>query len=157
MNPLRRLPVYATLALLSVSVWFGNQSVAQNPQAGKLAPVLQPFVENHTLAGAVVLVADPEKILDAEAVGWADIAAKKPMRTDSVFWIASQSKPISAAALMILVDEGKVDVNDAVEKYLPEFKGQQIDLSAAVITKADLDKPEIKALLHPDLEKYLGK
>ena len=142
MNPLRRLPVYATLALLSVSVWFGNQSVAQNPQAGKLAPVLQPFVENHTLAGAVVLVADPEKILDAEAVGWADIAAKKPMRTDSVFWIASQSKPISAAALMILVDEGKVDVNDAVEKYLPEFKGQQIDLSA------DPAHPQLKAPNH---------
>ncbi len=44
------------------------------------------------------------------------------MKTDSIFWIASQSKPITATALMILVDEGKVKLDDPVEKYLPEFK-----------------------------------
>ena len=86
-----------------------------------VAPLLQPFVDNQTLAGAVTLVASPEKVLDLEAVGWADIAAKTPMRTDALFWIASQSKPITASALMILVDEGKVNVEDPVEKYLPEF------------------------------------
>ena len=63
-------------------------------------------------------------MLSLEAVGYADIAAKKPMRADALFWIASQSKPITAAALMMLVDEGKVRLDDPVEKYLPEFKGQ---------------------------------
>jgi CubicO group peptidase (beta-lactamase class C family) len=53
-----------------------------------------------------------------------DIARKRPMRTDALFWIASQSKPMTAAALMMLVDEGRVRVDDPVEKYLPEFKGQ---------------------------------
>jgi len=88
--------------------------------------ILQPYVNDHTLAGAVVLVADPANILRIETAGWADIAAQKPMLEDSLFWIASQSKPITGAALMILVDEGKVDVDDPVEKYLPEFKGQQV-------------------------------
>ncbi|NLX55935.1 MAG: beta-lactamase family protein [Planctomycetaceae bacterium] len=55
-----------------------------------------------------------------DAVGYADIAAHRPMRTDCMFWIASQSKPITAAALMILVDEGHVCVDDPVEKYFPE-------------------------------------
>ncbi len=87
---------------------------------------LQPFVDSQTLAGAVTLVASPDGVLDVQAVGWADVAAKKPLRTDSVFWIASQSKPITGAALMILVDEGKVNVNDPVENYLPEFKGQMV-------------------------------
>jgi CubicO group peptidase (beta-lactamase class C family) len=91
-----------------------------------MAAVLQPFVNSHTLAGAVVLVADKNKVLDVEAVGYADITARKPMQTNCVFWIASQSKPITAAALLMLVDEGKVKLDDPVEKYLPEFNGQMV-------------------------------
>ena len=64
-----------------------------------VAASLQPFVDDHTLAGAVVLVADKDKVLSLEAVGYADIAAKTPMRTDDLFWIASMSKPMTAAAL----------------------------------------------------------
>jgi CubicO group peptidase (beta-lactamase class C family) len=87
-----------------------------------IAAALQPFVDSHSLAGAVTLVADKDKVLSVEAVGFTDIAAKKPMRPDMLFWIASQSKPITAAALMMLVDEGKVHLDDPVAKYLPEFK-----------------------------------
>jgi CubicO group peptidase (beta-lactamase class C family) len=92
--------------------------------AKDVAAVLQSFVDKHALAGAVTLVADKDKVLSLEAVGFADIAANKPMKTDVLFWIASQSKPITATALMMLVDEGKVKLDDPVEKYLPEFRGQ---------------------------------
>ncbi len=88
------------------------------------APVLQPFVDSHALAGAVVLVADKDKVLALETVGSMDLAAKKPMRTDSLFWVASQSKPIAATAIMMLAEEGRVSLDDPVEKFLPEFKGQ---------------------------------
>lgn len=94
--------------------------------AKSITAALQPFVERHALAGAVTLVADENKVLSHEAVGFADLAAKKPMHTDAVFWIASQTKPITATALMMLVDEGKVKLDDPVEKYLPEFKGQWV-------------------------------
>jgi CubicO group peptidase (beta-lactamase class C family) len=87
-----------------------------------IAAALQPFVDRHALAGAVTLAADRDKVLSLEAVGYADVAAKTPMHTDALFWIASQSKPVTAAALMMLVDEGKVRLDDPVEKYLPEFK-----------------------------------
>ncbi len=87
---------------------------------------LQPFVDSHTLAGAVTLVASKDKVLSLEAVGYADIAARKPIKTDALFWIASQSKPLTATVLMMLVDDGKVNVDDPVEKYLPEFKGQML-------------------------------
>jgi CubicO group peptidase (beta-lactamase class C family) len=86
-----------------------------------IAAALQPFVDRHALAGAVVLVADKDKVLSVDAVGYADIAANTLMGPDALFWIASQSKPITAAALMMLVDEGKVKLDDPVEKYLPEF------------------------------------
>lgn len=89
-----------------------------------IAAALQPFVDNHTLAGAVALVASSDQVLSLVAVGYADIASKKPMPGDALFWIASQSKPMTASALMMLVDEGKVNVDDPVEKYLPEFKDQ---------------------------------
>ena len=46
------------------------------------------------------------------------------MANNAMFWIASQSKPVTATALMILVDEGKVKLDDPIEKYLPEFRGQ---------------------------------
>ncbi len=87
-----------------------------------VAAALQPFVDRHALAGAVTLVADKDKVLGVETVGFADMANQKPMQKDSLFWIASMSKPITAVALMMLVDEGKVKLDDPVEKYLPEFK-----------------------------------
>jgi len=90
------------------------------------ASAVRPFVDSHTLAGAVMLVASKDKVLSLEAVGWSDIAARKPMKTDALFWIASQSKPMTATALMMLVDEGKVNLDAPVEKYLPEFKGQML-------------------------------
>jgi len=88
--------------------------------------VLAPFVQREELAGAVALVANQAKVLDVTTVGFADIEGKKPMQADTVFWIASQSKGITAAAVMMLVDEGKLSLDDPVEKYLPEFKDQKV-------------------------------
>lgn len=108
-----------------------------------LAAKVQPFVDRQELAGAVMLVADKDKVLAVEAAGWADITAKKRMQADAMFWIASQSKPITAAALMILVDEGKVHVDDPVEKYLPEFRGQM------VVAEKDADHVLLRRPKHP--------
>ncbi len=111
--------------------------------AGSVADALRPFVEKHALAGAVTLVADKDEVLDVTAVGFSDVAAGTPMRADAVFWIASQSKPITAAALMILVDEGKVKLDDPVEKYLPEFRGQWL------AAEQDKDHALLKKPGHP--------
>ena len=94
--------------------------------AGPIAAKLQPFVESHLLAGAVTVVAKPDAVLDVETVGYSDIAAGKPITPDAVFWIASMSKPITATAVMMLVDEGKIKLDDPVENYLPEFKEQWV-------------------------------
>ncbi|MBI3877979.1 MAG: beta-lactamase family protein [Verrucomicrobia bacterium] len=84
---------------------------------------MQKFVDDSTVSGAVTLVARHGQIVSLEAVGWSDLAAKKPMRADDLFWIASMTKPITATAILMLQDEGKLNVNDPVEKFLPEFKG----------------------------------
>lgn len=115
-SPLNHAAI-VVLAMLAIASRGGAQSIAAR---------LQPFVESRTLAGAVMLVADRERILSLEAVGYADVPARKVMKTDDIFWIASMSKPMTAAALMMLVDEGKVRLDEPVEKYLPEFRGQMV-------------------------------
>jgi CubicO group peptidase (beta-lactamase class C family) len=83
---------------------------------------IQPFIDQNEIAGAVALVADKDKVLHVSAVGKADLEAGRAMRTDDLFWIASMTKPIASVCVGILVDEGKLKWDDAVDKYLPEYK-----------------------------------
>jgi CubicO group peptidase (beta-lactamase class C family) len=101
-----------------------STSGAEPPSS--FASILQSFIDKHIVAGAVVLVADKDRVLAIESAGYSSLANKTPMRDDAVFWIASMSKSLTGAALMMLVDEGKVSLDDPVEKYLPEFKGQMV-------------------------------
>ncbi len=131
---LSHLGLTALLAVLPIALLPLSARDASPPSSKPIRAAVQPFVDNHSLAGAVMLVADKDKILSLDAVGYADVGAKQPLRTDALFWIASQSKPITATALMMLVDEGKVKLDDPVEKYLPEFRNQ------LVIAAQDKDK-----------------
>ena len=136
MHLVRRL-----LAVLAVAAAVVSPLRAE-PSA-TVAPLLQPFVDRHELAGAVALVINPERVLDVECVGFADIAAQKPMTPDTLFWIASQTKAMTATAVLMLVDEGKIALDDAVEKYLPEFRGQ------LMVAGAEGGKPVLRAPSRP--------
>jgi len=104
---------------------------------------VQPYVDRTELAGAVMLVADKDEIVDTKVIGYADIDDDEKMAADSMFWIASQSKPITATAFMMLVDEGKIDLDDPVEKYLPEFVGQM------VVAEKSADRVVLQRPAHP--------
>ena len=99
-------------------------SLPQNKKSAEVRARMQAFVDDKTIAGAVTLVAHNGQIAALDAVGRADIANAKPMKPDTIFWIASMTKPITATAIMILRDEGKLSIDDPVEKHLPEFKSQ---------------------------------
>lgn len=105
-------------------------SLAHATEPSRISAALQPFVDRHELAGAVALVASKDKVLSLEAIGYSDIAANEPMATNAVFWIASMSKPITAAALMMLVDESKLRLDEPVTKYLPAFTPRMMQASA---------------------------
>ncbi len=92
-------------------------------------PIRDRFVKfghDGELAGAVVLVGTKDKILYEGATGMANFADHVQMQKSTLFRIASMTKPITAIAIMMLADEGKLSVEDAVEKHLPEFKGQML-------------------------------
>lgn len=104
------------LALLfAVPGWTATTRAGSSP----VKDALQPYVSSNWLAGAVTVVVGPEGVICHDAVGFADVGARKPMRKDSFFWIASMTKPITAVAFMMLVDEGKVRLDDAVSQYIP--------------------------------------
>jgi CubicO group peptidase (beta-lactamase class C family) len=82
---------------------------------------MDEFVAAGEISGAVTLVGHQGRVVSLLATGMADIEKQKPMATDSIFGIMSMTKPISATALMILVEEGKIAIDDPVEKYIPAF------------------------------------
>src|SRR6266487_3286457 len=79
------------------------------------------MIAKNEIAGAVTLVVTKDKPLHLETTGFADVAARKPMAPDTLFWIASMTKPVTGAAILMLQDEGKLSVADPVSKYLPGF------------------------------------
>lgn len=88
-----------------------------------VSAAMQEMIAKEEVAGAVTVVVTRDKILHLGADGYADIASKTPLNADTLFWIASMTKPITATAILMLQDEGKLNVADPVAKYLPEFAG----------------------------------
>jgi CubicO group peptidase (beta-lactamase class C family) len=99
---------------------------AQDTKFADLTKRFEKFVADNDTSGAVLLIGKKDSIPYFEAVGKSNIKTDTAMHKDSLFRIASMTKPITAMAIMMLVDEGKLSVDDPVEKYLPEFKGQMM-------------------------------
>ena len=134
-RPLARLRATSAVLAAACSVWLAAAATrAADFDAGKLAairPRLQAFVDQKEIAGAVTVVGNADGIVSFEAVGSANLAQNRPMTPDSLFRIASMTKPITAIGVMQLVEEGKLSVDDPVEKHLPEFQGQLLVASKA--------------------------
>src|SRR5262245_18387320 len=111
-------PLLATPAL-------AQDSAATGPLAG-IAPAMQKFVDGNDLAGAVTVVGRKDGTVHYAVVGHRDREAKDPMRKDTLFRIASMTKPVTAIGIMILADEGKLSLDDDVARHLPEFTGQML-------------------------------
>ncbi len=93
--------------------------------AEPVLPEARGAVESHLdareVAGAVTLVGDKESILHLDAQGSADVAAERAMAEDAIFWVASMTKPVTGTAVMMLVEEGKLALDDSVATYVPEL------------------------------------
>jgi CubicO group peptidase (beta-lactamase class C family) len=87
---------------------------------------MKALVDKGDIPGTVTLLARHGRITQLEATGWQDLENRKPMQTDSIFQIMSMTKPFTGVGIMMLMEEGKLAINDPVEKFLPVFHGQQI-------------------------------
>jgi CubicO group peptidase (beta-lactamase class C family) len=96
-------------------------AAAQQDRFAAVAPRVDEFVDRGEIAGAVMLVADRDRVLYVSAVGKPDLAKDRKTRTDDIFWIASMTKPLTAVSIAILADERKLGFDDPLAKHLPEF------------------------------------
>ena len=126
---LRRGRAATCLLLLTVTAYAQEFERAQPGELGfsdtrleRLAAALEGYVEEEQVAGSVTLVLRHGKLAYFDAAGYRDAASRAPMREDTIFRIASQTKAIVSAVAMILQEEGKLLISDPVGKYIPSFE-----------------------------------
>ena len=108
----------------------------------RISTTSQQFIDEERLAGAVTIVARHGKVVHFEAYGMMDIEANKPMQRDTIFRIYSMTKPIAAAAVMILCEEGKLQLDAPASTYLPELGGLKVaaDADGESLTLVEADR-----------------
>lgn len=106
--------------------------------SARIRAVVQQALEQQRLVGAVILVARDGELIHQQAAGWADRESQRAMTVDTVFRLASVSKPITSTAALVLVAQGKLNLDDSIERWLPEFSPKLADGRSARITVRQL-------------------
>src|SRR3984957_8613377 len=118
-----RLPAVAlgmASIVLTASTWAAD---GEPPSSPEVTAAMQPYLDRYKLAGVIGIIADRNgKVHYKNLLGFADVEAKKAISEDNVFWIASMTKMFAGASVMMLVDEGKVSLDDPVTKFIPQLK-----------------------------------
>lgn len=115
-----------TLALLFSTAFI---AAAENdpPASSEVTAALQPYLDQFKLAGYIAIVADKTgKVHYKNVAGYTDAEVKKSISEDNVFWIASMTKMFAGASIMMLVDEGKLSLDDPASKYIPQLKNWMV-------------------------------
>jgi len=123
------------IAIVLLTIW--TAFAADTPKRGansgmsaerlaRIAPRMKAMADAGHIAGTVTLIGRNGSIVHHEAVGYADIEIKRSMAKDTIAQIMSMTKPMVGTAIMMLAEEGKLGITDAVEKHLPEFRGQML-------------------------------
>ncbi len=110
-----RLPCLALFLSLLVPNAFAE------PALPGVGAAMEEMVSKQEIAGVVTVVVGAGGIKHLESTGFADVAISRPMAPDTLFWIASMSKPVTGVAVLMMQDEGKLKVSDPVANYIPEF------------------------------------
>jgi len=106
---------FLLLPFLLIPAW-----AASSPTDARIAAAMQEMIDAHEVPGAVTLIATRDGFTHLRAIGRSGPAATaKPMRKDSIFWIASMTKPITGTAILMLQEEGKLSVDDPVARFIP--------------------------------------
>jgi len=131
----RRMRIAAKL-LVAVSLLAGCDASKAPPSAATpgdsvLRADLQALVDAHQLPGATAVVVRHDSVLARETVGWLDVEKQVPLPEDAIFRLYSMSKPITSVAIMMLMEQGKLSLDDPAETYLPEFHDMRVYVSGS--------------------------
>ena len=127
------LPVVAVCAFLTMPLQAGSIAAGKPEELGfsserlsRIHDAVQRHIEAKAIAGAVTLVVRNGRIAHHEAHGLIDLETNRPMPKDAIFRLASMSKPVTAVAVMMMLEEGKLRLTDPVSRFIPEFKGMKV-------------------------------
>src|SRR6202161_4379357 len=113
------------VALGLVSIFLTTSPLAaetEPPASSEVTTAMQPYLDHYKLAGVIGIIADKSgKVHYKNLLGYADVEAKRPISEGNVFWIASMTKMFAGASIMMLVDEGKISLDDPVAKFIPQL------------------------------------
>jgi CubicO group peptidase (beta-lactamase class C family) len=122
----RKIVEMVFTAGVAVAALTGSASAQNSQTSTALDASLRGAVERKEVPGVVALITDRERVLYQGAFGVADVATGRPLASDALFRIASMTKPVTSTALMQLVEQGRIGLDDPAEKYLPELAGLKV-------------------------------
>ncbi|BAT59230.1 esterase EstB [Variibacter gotjawalensis] len=132
-----KLPVVRLLMASAALLALTPAAQAQDAQGisrerlARIAPVMKQEVEKGTFPGAITLIARNGKVVHVETHGFQDAAKTKPMKRDTIFRMASMTKPMTTAAAMMLVEQGVFKIEDPISNLLPELKDLKVETKKA--------------------------
>ena len=106
----------------TLTIGIPEQSNFSSERLARIDKIVQQYVDSGWINGAIALVARNGKIVYYKGLGYDDKEQKQPMKKDAIFRIASQTKAITSVAIMQLVEEGKILLDDQIWKYIPGFR-----------------------------------
>jgi CubicO group peptidase (beta-lactamase class C family) len=130
-NLLMRGACLAALLVSALPQWVTAQSGFDESRLAHIDQVLQAYVDSGELAGAVALVQHNGRTVYERAVGWADKETGRQMSTDSMFRIASQTKAMTSVLILSLMEEGKLNLNDPVSRFIPAYASTTVAVQSA--------------------------
>ena len=143
---MRICPFFALFLRTLLAAFVANSFAAEgNPPASpEVTAAMRPYLDTYKLAGFIGIIADKAgQVHFKNLEGYADVEARKPIRDDNVFWIASMTKMFAGASIMMLVDEGKVRLDDPVTRFIPQLSNWM------VVVEKDAEHVLLKPLVRP--------
>jgi len=104
----------------------GRTDAVSRPRLKQLSALTAADIQKRQIPGVVMLVASNGKVVHADAIGMQDPKTGTPMKMDSIFRIASMTKPLVTVGALTLVEGGRIQLPDPVSRYLPDLKGMQV-------------------------------
>jgi len=134
MRVTNKLTTAGVLSLVLVTLPMAAQAPRSNPEAvgisadrlKRVSELLKRHIDAGSFSGAVALVSRNGRIAHLEAQGLMDIDTRKPMATNALFRIMSMTKPVVGVAILMMIEEGKVRLNDPVSRFIPQFKNLKV-------------------------------
>ena len=151
LHPLRRVAVLVLAVALTAASLPSDKPEAVGLSSDRLQRInqmIQRYMDDGEITGAITMVSRRGKVAHFESQGLMDLEKKTPMRKDAMFRIASMSKPITAVAILILMEEGRLRLTDPVWQYIPEFKDTTVAIVKTPAVPAANGQPAREAVYY---------